>query len=178
MDIDSSLKLKLVKEACRVLQHMREPRTYENVAKFIGIRKMDLIKFLDANIDMVEIQNVKINRTIKPVLAKVYTDISEKPNTPQWVERMRHENENTIRLNPKDNYGYIVGYDLVVDEGETAWCNTISKVQHIVTALGLQGPGWKYLVGGLGDSAVYKAPGYKVEEHQIKLIEQLGYRII
>ncbi len=170
------IELAMVREACRVLYNMGEPTTYDNIAKFIGINKMVLLRFLDANAVLLKMRDRKIGRTVKRCIEEVYLDLSEKPGTAEWLHRQRIENANCIELKTIDNYGYFIAYSLEVDTSEQQIYNTPEKVNYIASQLNLEPPGWKYTIGGFGDCATYSAKGYKVRAEHLPLIEQLGFR--
>lgn len=67
------LNMGMVKEACRVLLVMGEPTTYDNIARFIGIDKMVLLKFLEKNMGLIELFKRKIGRTTKVCVYQMYT---------------------------------------------------------------------------------------------------------
>lgn len=171
-------QLVAIKDACRVLPRVGEPTTLDNVSKYIGVSKMALIKFIDANMDMFVLADKKVGKTVKKVIDKVYVDLSERPYTPQWLERMKVEHEHTIQLVRIDNYGWLQGYDLRVAEGDNIYCNLPEKVDYIAKALALEGPGWNYVVGGFMDCSTHRAKGYKVEEHHIPQIQALGFNVV
>lgn len=172
------LNMGMVKEACRVLLVMGEPTTYDNIARFIGIDKMVLLKFLEKNMGLIELFKRKIGRTTKVCVSNVYLSLTEKPWTKEWIEVQRQINANRIKLKTIDNYGAFIAYSLEVDTTNDQIYNTKDKVEYIAKTLNLETPGWHYYIGGLGDCCLVEAKGYKVEASHINLIEQLGFECL
>ena len=173
-----NMDLAIIKDACRVLNRVGEQTTIDNVAKYIGIPKMALISYIDANYGLFVLRKVKGGRTAKTIIQEVYVTLAEKPNTTEWVMAQRELYANTIKVTAHTYYGNLCGKEIDIDYSPNATINLEQKVLHIMSLIGITKPGWRYMFGGFTDSCMIECKGYKVSNDDIKKIKSLGYNVI
>ncbi len=153
MNDTKDLTFEEVKETCALLRQMGEKTTPQNLAKELGVKKTEMMRFINEHKNHFEMtqwrHKDKYNHVTKEwvIVDNVYADPAYNPDAPEYVERKK--GEHIIRLCKIDYYGYIYGCHLA--EEPKAWENqdadvvkflAIPEVKDII----------KFNFGGLGDS--------------------------
>lgn len=98
------------------------------------------------------------NKNLGLGIYNVYLQASDNWRTDEWLVRMINENSKYIHITESDNYGYIQGYYVAIDEpGErraNIWRNNTEKVEFLKRNGYLISGGFVY--GGYGDSYTSK----------------------
>lgn len=150
-------------------------RTYcdvPNLAKELGVKKTDLMDFIEQNPKLFNVENGKKGLIIQGVFLKP----EDNCKTEEWLEKQIEDNKMYIHIDEIDNYGQIIGYHIVCDKQyrnhENLWRNTEEKIEAI-RALGVTEPKTFYL-GWLGDSTRFDVEHY-ISEDGIKTLEEHGW---
>lgn len=137
----------------KLLRQMGEKTTPQNIAKECGVRKTDMMRFVNENkshFEMTRWQHKnRFGRVDKEwlVIDNVYADPSLNPDAPEYVERRRKEH--AIRLHKIDYYGYVYGCRLA--ENPKAWENQEADVAKFLAIPEVKDT-VKFHFGGIMDS--------------------------
>lgn len=178
MTKSNTIEMRYIREAIQALTMIKEKPTIDNVAKYIGVTKMTLTKFIYENQDLIEMREVKLKNKILVLIKNAYDSLIDKPYTQEWLTIKKEEYKNAIRLDKVTNYGCLDFYNITVQSADKEFINNENKVIDIVNRLRLEGPKWVHYVGGFGDSAPETIYGYRVEITRVNEIEKLGYIVI
>jgi len=130
---------------------MNEPTTIPAVAKDLNVNRVDFFYWVTETFKY----NFKIEedeRSKKPVITGFYKDTINNPENPAWLPHMKEKFANHIYLRKILDYGYLLGWKMVLDEKGwygAGWRNTEEKMLKIKNA-GLM-KDTRFPFGGIGD---------------------------
>lgn len=134
------LKLNEIEETRALLEQMGEPVTPQNLAKELGVKKTEMMRFLNDgkyHFDMTKwTRRDKYDRITKEWITvdKVYLNAIDNPRNPDWLPMMKAKYPKYIFLTRVLDYGALLGWKLDVDKKGGygyGWRNTEEKVQAI-----------------------------------------------
>ena len=169
-----SIKRSDIREAIKALSLVRDVTSIANVAKYVGVDRMTLVKYIAEHQELMELGQYKAkNGKVVTYIKNAYETIADKPYTDEWMQVKREEYKNSIKIDRISDYGCIVAYNLTLEAPEREYINTIDKINYIVKELGLEGPKWHYISGGYGDSYCANVQGYKVPIDYVDKIKSI-----
>lgn len=175
-----------VEECRKLLKQMGEPVTPQNLAKELGVKKTEMMRFLNEgkyHFDMTKwTKRDKYSRVTKEwvTVDKVFINDIDNPSNPEWLPMMKAKHAKHIYLRKVLDYGYQLGWKLVVDipgrEGY-GWRNTEEKVKAIEDA-GLLKTAC-FCFGGFGDGWNERHLGFKPEQKDtaVKALKDAGWEV-
>lgn len=180
------LTFKEIKETCELLRQMGESATPQNLAKELGVKKTEMMRFLNEgryHFDMTEwTKTDKNSRVVKRWITvdKVFLDPINNPRNPEWLPMMKAKYAKYIYLRRVLDYGHLLGWKLVVDPAECkerGWRNTEEKVKAIEDAGLLKTT--TFCFGGFGDSWNECHLGFKPEEKDaaVQALKDAGWEV-
>lgn len=175
-----------VEECRKLLKQMGEPVTPQNLAKELGVKKTDMMRFLlegGYHFDMTEwTKHNKYYQVVKKWITvdKVFVNEIDNPRNPEWLPMMKAKYAKLIHLRKVEDYGYPLGWKLVVDpkgrEG-FGWRNTEEKLKAIEDAGLLKTA--TFCFGGFGDGWNEHYLGFKPEQKDeaVKALKDAGWEV-
>ena len=131
-------------EECRgLLKQMGELVTPQNLAKELGVKKTDMMRFLNEgkyHFDMTKwTKRDKYSRVTKEWITvdKVYPNAIDNPRNPDWLPMMKAKYAKYLYLTKVEDYGNLLGWKLDVDQKDRygyGWRNTEEKVKAVKDA--------------------------------------------
>lgn len=142
------------------------------LAKALGVKRTDLMDFIEQNPKLFNVGNGNKGLIIRDVFLKP----EENYRTEEWLKKKIEDNRMYIHIDEIGNYGRIVGYGIVCDEpGNThkdLWRNTKEKIDQIQKLGVIKFK--EYNLRYLGNSYEYKSD-YDISEEGIKVLEEHGW---
>ena len=129
-----------IEETRALLDQMGETVTPQNLAKELGVKKTEMMKFLNENKYHFKVtswvRRDKYQRVVKEwvTVDKVYPNAIDNPKNPEWLPMMKAKYAKYIYLTKVLDYGALLGWKLDVDQQNRygyGWRNTEEKVQEI-----------------------------------------------
>ncbi len=175
-----------VKETCALLRQMGEKTTPQNLAKELGVKRIDMMRFLNEgkyHFDMTEwTKRDKCYQVVKRwvTVDKVFVNEIDNPRNPEWLPMMKAKHAKLIHLRKVEDYGYLLGWKLVVDTNGNqghGWRNTEEKVKAIEDAGLLKTA--TFCFGGFGDGWNEHHLGFKPEQKDeaVKALKDAGWEV-
>lgn len=143
MENTNELTFDNIEETRKLLVQMGEPATPQNLAKELGVKKTEMMRFLNEgkyHFDMTKWTRLdKYQRVVKEWITvdKVYQNAIDNPDNPEWLPMMKAKYPKYIYLTKVADYGVPLGWKLTVDKKGCygyGWRNTEEKVQAVKDA--------------------------------------------
>ena len=175
-----------VEECRKLLKQMGEVVTPQNLAKELGVKTTDMMRFLNEgkyHVDMTKwTKRDKYSRVTKEWITvdKVFVHEIDNPRNPEWLPMRKSKYAKFIHLRKVEDYGYLLGWKLVVDtngQDGYGWRNTEEKVKAIEAAGTLKVV--TFCFGGFGDGWNEHHLGFKPEQKDeaVKALKDAGWEV-
>ena len=175
-----------VEECRKLLKQMGEPVTPQNLAKELGVKKTDMMRFLlegGYHFDMTEwTKHNKYYQVVKKWITvdKVFVNEIDNPRNPEWLPMMKAKYPKYLYLTKVEDYGTLLGWKLEVDQKDRygyGWRNTEEKVQAVKDA-GLM-KDTTFCKGFFGDgwNETHLAFREKDKEVSVKALKDAGWEV-
>jgi len=191
------ITLETIKEAVDLLKRFstKEFVTIAELSKELKISKIELMKFIESNPKLFRLserwepkeKTVTVNRSgcrykekisvrgkaLGVCVDRVFRSPEENDLTDEWLEVMKKTYEKFINISVIDDYGHVIGYQVVEDTGRTGeWRNTKEKIQWLLSE-GFVCP-TTHNFGCFGDSYSRKFE-YGISSRDIENLKELGW---
>ena len=173
----SNLKVEDVFRVLSALWKMNEPTTIPAVAKDLGVNRVEFFYWITDTFKY-NFRIEKDERLKKLVITGFYKDTINNPDNPEWLPYMKEKFANHIYLRKILNYGYLLGWKMVIDPNGwygAGWRNTEDKMLKIKNAGLLKDTDFSF--GGFGDGWTETFFGFREGDNveTLKALEEAGW---
>lgn len=175
-----------IEETRSLLKQMGEPVTPQNLAKELGVKKTEMMKFLNEggyHFDMTKwTRRDKYSRVTKEWITvdKVFVNEIDNPRNPDWLPMMKAKYAKYLYLTKVEDYGNLLGWKLEVDQKDRygyGWRNTEEKVQAVKDAGLLKDTTFCKGFFGDGWNETHLAFREKDKDTAVKALKDAGWEV-
>lgn len=179
MDI-KDLTFEKVDEICNLLKQMGEKTTPQNLAKELGVKSTEMMRFLNEGKYHFRMTTWTYRDKKWVTVDKVFINDIDNPRNPEWLSMMKTRYAKMIYFKKVEWYGVLLGWKLEVDlmnHGGYGWRNTKEKVKAIEDAGLLTNTCFSF--GGIFDSWSAYHLGFKPEDKDtvVQNLKNAGWQV-